>query len=60
MQVTLLAALPYYDSVGGIPPEDNFTEDLLMNNCLCHLFDDNCTWIIIIALIILFCCACNG
>ena len=23
------------------------------NNCLCHLFDDNCTWIIIIALIIL-------
>ena len=53
-------ALPYYDSVGGKPPEDFLTEDLLMNNCLCHLFDDNCTWIIIIALIILFCCACNG
>ncbi len=30
-----------------------------MNNCLCHLFDDNCTWIIIIALIIL-CCCCHG
>ncbi len=30
-----------------------------MNNCLCHLFDDNCTWIIIIALLILLCC-CNG
>ncbi len=30
-----------------------------MNNCLCHLFDDNCTWIIIIALIIL-CCCCNN
>ena len=23
-----------------------------MNNCLCNLFDNNCTWIIIIALII--------
>ena len=30
-----------------------------MNNCLCHLFEDNCTWIIIIALIILVCCACG-
>jgi len=27
-----------------------------MNNCFCHLFDDNCTWIIIAALIILCCC----
>ena len=31
-----------------------------MNNCLCHLFDDNCTWIIIVALIILFCCCACG
>lgn len=32
-----------------------------MNNCLCNLFDNNCTWIIIIALIILlFCSCCNG
>ena len=31
-----------------------------MNNCLCNLFDDNnCIWIIIIALIILFCCGCH-
>ncbi len=28
-----------------------------MNNCFCHLFnDDSCAWIIIIALVILFCC----
>ena len=27
-----------------------------MNNCLCNLFDDNAIWIIIIALLILFCC----
>ncbi len=30
-----------------------------MNNCLCHLFDDNCTWIIILALIVVFCCCCG-
>ena len=31
-----------------------------MNNCFCHLFnDDSCTWIIIIALVILFCCSCG-
>lgn len=29
------------------------------NNCLCHIFDDNCTWIIILALIVVFCCCCN-
>ena len=29
------------------------------NNCLCSLFDDNCTWIIILALIVLFCRCCN-
>ena len=29
------------------------------NNCLCHLFDDNCTWIIILALIVVFCSCCN-
>lgn len=27
-----------------------------MNNCLCNLFDDNALWIIIIALILIFCC----
>jgi len=31
----------------------------LMNNCLCHLFDDNCTLIIILALIVVFCCCCG-
>ncbi len=30
------------------------------NNCFCHLFDDNCTWIIIAALIVVLCCCCNG
>ncbi len=30
------------------------------NNCLCNLFDDNCTWIIILALVVIFCCCCNG
>ena len=30
-----------------------------MNNCFCNLFDNNnCIWIIIIALILIFCC--NG
>ena len=27
-----------------------------MNNCLCNLFDDNWLWLIIIALLIIFCC----
>ena len=31
-----------------------------MNNCLCHIFDDNCTWIIILAIVIVFCCCCNN
>lgn len=31
-----------------------------MNNCLCHLFDNNCTWIIIAALVVLCCCCNNG
>ncbi len=37
-------------------------EVLLMcnNNCLCNLFDgDNSMWIIILLLVILFCCACG-
>ena len=50
---------PYDDSVGGNSPKRILTEDFLMNNCLCHLFDDNCTWIIIIALVILFCSCCG-
>ena len=34
---------------------------MFMNNCLCNLFDgNNCTWIIILALIIiLFSCCCG-
>ena len=35
-------------------------EHTMNNNCLCHLFDDNCTWIIILAIIVVFCCCCNG
>ncbi len=27
-----------------------------MNNCLCNLFDDNWIWIVIIALLLIFCC----
>lgn len=30
------------------------------NNCLCNLFDNNCTWIIVIALIILLFYCNNG
>lgn len=30
------------------------------NNCLCNLFDNNCTWIIVIALIILLFFCNNG
>ncbi len=30
------------------------------SNCLCHIFDDNCTWIIILAIIVVFCCCCNN
>ena len=29
------------------------------NNCLCHIFDDHCTWIIILAIFIVLCCCCN-
>ena len=29
-----------------------------MNNCLCNLFDNNYIWIILIALIVIFCCGC--
>ncbi len=27
-----------------------------MNNCLCNLFDNSTVWLIIIALILIFCC----
>lgn len=27
-----------------------------MNNCLCNLFDNNCVWLIIIAILVLSCC----
>lgn len=27
-----------------------------MNNCLCNLFDNNCIWLIIIAILVLSCC----
>ena len=27
-----------------------------MNNCFCNLFDNNCIWLIIIAIIVLTCC----
>lgn len=31
-----------------------------MNNCMCNIFDNQCIWLIIIALLIIFCCGCNG
>ncbi len=27
-----------------------------MNNCLCNLFDNNWIWLLVIALIVIFCC----
>jgi len=30
-----------------------------MNNCLCNIFDEKTLWIIIIALLVIFCCG-NG
>ena len=49
-----LHSLPQYS--GRFFTEGN---DRMNNNCLCHIFDDNCTWIIILALIVVFCCCCN-
>ena len=31
-----------------------------MNNCLCNIFDNQCIWLIIIALLIIFCCGCGS
>ncbi len=28
-------------------------------NCICSLFEDNSTWIVILAIILVFCCCCN-
>ena len=36
-----------------------FYKEVLMNNCLCGIFNDNWVWLIIIALLIL-CCCCGG
>ena len=38
-----------------------FKEERSMNNnnCLCHIFDDCSCWVIILALILVFCC-CNN
>ena len=37
----------------------DFGGNIMNNNCLCHIFDDNCTWIIILAIIVVLCCCCN-
>jgi len=37
-------------------PFNFHSEVSTMNNCLCNLFDDNWVWIIIIALLLIFCC----
>ena len=31
-----------------------------MNNCLCNIFDNQCIWLIIIALLIISCCGCGN
>lgn len=32
-----------------------------MNNCLCNLFEDNWVWLIILAIILIYCCGgCSG
>lgn len=46
--------------MSGENREHTSEEDTMNNNCLCHLFDDNCTWIIILAIIVVFCCCCNN
>ena len=33
---------------------------LIMNNCLCNIFDNEWIWLIIIALLLIFCCSGNG
>ena len=30
-----------------------------MNNCLCNLFNDNVVWLIILAIILFYCCGCG-
>ncbi len=30
------------------------------SNCLCRIFDDNCTWLVILAAILVICCCCNN
>ncbi len=30
-----------------------------MNNCFCNLFDNNCIWLIIIAILLITCCCGN-
>ena len=40
-------------------PSEHRTE-VIMNNCMCNIFDNQCIWLIIIALLIIFCCGCNG
>ncbi len=32
----------------------------MSNNCLCHLFEDNTAWIILLAIAVVYCCCCNG
>ena len=54
------AASSYYINERATAPPHSIRKDILnMNNCLCNLFDDNSTWLIIIALVLIFCCACN-
>ena len=56
--VDLFPPIAYYAIEGGKRPR----KEILMNNnnsCLCNLFDNNCTWLVVIALIILL-FHCNG
>ena len=50
---------PSYNDNGLTPNKMTSEENIMNNNCLCHIFDDNCTWIIILAIIVVFCCCCN-
>ena len=40
----------------GYRPPEIQTEEQIMNNCLCNLFNDNWVWLIILAIILFSCC----
>lgn len=64
LSYAICVRVTHFKTVHIMVAEGNTLERrLFMNNCLGNIFDNNCpcTWIIVIALIILlFCTCCNG